>query len=115
MLVNKPNSMSVREWLMKTLSQRDNIPQITIAAIVSHQYDEASTALNDNNSIEISGFGKFYYNEKRADKEMTQLLNKKEATEQMLADDSISEKKRWTAKRRLAITNKNIELLKTKI
>ena len=55
MLVNKPKSMSVREWLIKTLSKRDNIPQTIIASVVSHQYDEASTALNDNNSIEISG------------------------------------------------------------
>jgi len=107
--------MSVREWLIKTLSKRDNIPQTVIASVVTHQYDEASTALNNNNSIEISGFGKFYFNEGRATKEMARLLLKKENAEQTLADEKISDKKRHAYTKRLATIDKNIELLKTKL
>jgi DNA-directed RNA polymerase specialized sigma54-like protein len=106
--------MSVREWLVRTLSQRDNIPQTIIASVVAHQYDEASTAMNDNNSIEISGFGKFYFNERRAEKEMVKLLSRKKDTEQVLSDKEISDKKRYSYTRRLDNIDKLIELLKTK-
>jgi len=107
--------MSVREWLIKTLSLRDNISQNVITSVVTHQYDEASTALNDNNSIEISGFGKFYFNDTRAKREMAKYVSRKEDTEQKLAAEGISDKKRHSYERRLLTINNNIELLKTKL
>lgn len=104
--------MSVREWLIKTLSHRDFIPQTTINAIVTHSYERASEALKDNNSIEISGFGNFYFNEKKANKQMAKCMAQKEAYQQVLDDEGISEKKRHAYEKRMNTVDKNIETLK---
>ena len=55
MLINKPPSMTVREWIIKALGVRENIPQLTISRIVGHNYETAYAALKENNSIEIAG------------------------------------------------------------
>ena len=46
------------------------IPEYTIEAIVAHQFQEALKAMVVNKSVEISGFGKFLFNEKRALKKL---------------------------------------------
>lgn len=104
--------MSVREWLIKTLSHRDFVPQSTIAAVVTHQYETASQALKKNNSVEISGFGKFYFNEKKSHKQMAKFLAEKEAYMQKLVDEGGTEKKRQSYEEKLKIVNKSIENLK---
>lgn len=114
MLINKPTSMNVREWLTKSLSTREVIPQSIISAVVTHQYDGAYEALKTKNSIELAGFGKFFYNEKRAIKEMDKLLAKKKATLEVLLDESISEKKRHTYEKRLNTIENNILFLKNR-
>jgi len=69
-LKDKPASMSVREWLTKKLAVKIMIPENVIRQVVTHQFDSAYEALKVNNSLEISGFGKFFYNTKKADKEI---------------------------------------------
>ena len=112
MVVNKPTSMSVREWLTKLLSTKEATPQSTISAVITHQFDGAYEALKTKNSIELAGFGKFYYNVKRSEKEMSKLLLKKQATKEVLLDDSISDKKRVSYEKRLNTVNNNILFLK---
>ena len=67
---DKPNSMSVREWITKKIATGIMITEKTIRVVITHQFDTASDALNKYNSLEISGFGKFFYNTKKADKEI---------------------------------------------
>lgn len=114
MLLDKPQSMSVREWLVKSLSRRDFIPEITISAIIRHQYDEANLKLKEKNSIEISGFGKFYYNTSKAKKQMVKLIEQRDAAQVILDDESISEKKRHTFEQCMITVDANIEYLKLK-
>ena len=114
MLLNKPPSMGVREWLVKTLSQREHIAETIVSAVVVHQYDEANANLKKKNSIEISGFGKFYYNEGKAAREMVKCLSQKEAYQEVLDNESCSDKKRHSYEQRMETVEKNIEALKLK-
>lgn len=114
MLLDKPQSMSVREWLVKSLSRRDFIPEITISAIIRHQYDEANLKLKEKNSIEISGFGKFYYSEGKAEKQMVRYLVQKKVYQEILDNKNISEKKRHSYNQRMEANDVNIAALKLK-
>ena len=66
---DKPSSMSVREWIIKKIAQEIIIPEKTIRRVITHEFDSGLEALEKFNSVEISGFGKFFYNEKKAKRE----------------------------------------------
>jgi hypothetical protein len=86
-MMNKPPSMGVREWLIKTLSAEINIPQNTISKIVSHNYDEVHQALKLHKSVEIAGFGKMYFNQGKADRYVAFLLRRKDVVQELLDAD----------------------------
>ena len=90
------------------------IPEKTIDAVVTHQFDSANDAVNIHKSVEISGFGKFYFNEKKAFAQYNKLLAIKKAYQRMLTED-ISEAKRTTVEFKLKIVESSIKTLKPKI
>ena len=106
--------MSVKEWLIKKMAISMVIPEKMIDAVVSHQFDSANDAVNVHKSVEISGFGKFYFNQKKADAHYQKLLKSKEVCEGMLEDD-ITETKRKSLMLKLQIVNSSIKSLKPKI
>lgn len=110
---DKPNSMSVREWITKKIALETNISEKIIKLVVSHNYDAAYEALDKFNSIEIAGFGKFYYNEKYADREREKCLQQK-ATFQEAFDKATTEKKRHSYRKRLETVEKKLLNLKNK-
>lgn len=114
MLLNKPQSMGVREWLVKTLSLRIHTPESIISAVVVHQFDQANIKLKEEDSLEISGFGKFYYNRKKAEKEMVKRLSQKEVFQKVLDDETISAKKRHSYELQMITIDNNIKALKLK-
>ena len=64
----------MKDYLVRTLAVKLRIPEKTIDAVISHQFNSANEAMMTNNSIEISGFGKFLFNKKKAEKKMADLL-----------------------------------------
>ena len=113
--MDKPTSMSVKEWIIKKMSISMVISEKVIDAIVTHQFDSANDALNANESVEISGFGKFLFNAKKAHTHYNKLLQMKQAYENTLADTSITEKKRHSTQLRLNTVLTDIKILKPKI
>jgi hypothetical protein len=91
------------------------IPEKIIDAVVIHQFDSANDALNINKSVEISGFGKFYFNQKKALTQYNKLLSIKQAYERMLLDENITETKRNAVELKLKIVESSIKTLKPKI
>jgi hypothetical protein len=91
------------------------VSEKTIDAVVVHQFDSANDALNVNDSIEISGFGKFYFNKKKAQVQYDKYTRIKQSYENLLADDSISEKKRHSTEQKLISILNDIKILKPKI
>jgi hypothetical protein len=112
--MKKPQSMSVKEWLIKKMAISMVVPEKTIDAVVTHQFDSANDALKINKSVEISGFGKFYFNDKKALAQYNKLLAIKQAYERMLTED-ISDTKRNTVELKLQIVESSIKTLKPKI
>ena len=113
--MKKPPSMSVKEWIIKKMAISMVIPEKTIDAVVIHQFDSANDALEVHDSIEISGFGKFYFNQKKAQGQYDKYARIKQSYENLLADDSISEKKRHSTEQKLISILNDIKILKPKI
>ncbi len=113
--MEKPMSMSVKEWIIKKMSISMVISEKTIDAVVTHQFDSANDALNVNKSVEISGFGKFYFNDKKAITQYNKLLNIKRTYENALADENITDTKRNALELKMQIVESSIKTLKPKI
>jgi hypothetical protein len=113
--MDKPVSMSVKDYLIRTLAVKMMISEKIIEGVINHQFQSANEAMDTNNSIEISGFGKFYFNEKKAEKRLTDLYRKKKLMEEFLASSDISEQKKHSSQVTLEKTEALINLLKSKI
>jgi len=113
--MEKPQSMSVKEWIIKKMSINMVISERIIDQVINHQFDSANDALNTNDTIEISGFGKFLFNKKRALTRYIKLLQMKQAYENMLADPDITDKKKHSTELRLNTALTDIKILKPKM
>ena len=113
--MKKPQSMSIKEWIIKKMAISMVVSEKTIDNVVTHQFDSANDALNIHDSIEISGFGKFYFNQKRAQAQYDKYVRIKQSYENMLANDSLSEKKRHSTEQKLISILNDIKIIKPKI
>lgn len=113
--MEKPISMSVKEWIIKKLVIKMVISEKIISSVVTHQFDSANDALNIHKSVEFSGFGKFYFNDKKALKTMEKYLSQKALYEGILADVSTTEVKRNNTQTRLNNLLISIKTLKPKL
>ena len=113
--MSKPSTMSVKEWIIKRMSLMLVTSEKVIDNVITHQFDSANDALNTNDSIEISGFGKFLFNTKKADALYGKLHEMKQAYENTLADESITDKKRHSTELRMITLLADIKTLKPKI
>ena len=53
--MDKPISMSVKDYLIRTLAVKIMVSEKVIETIVNHQFQSANEAMDLNNSLEISG------------------------------------------------------------
>jgi hypothetical protein len=113
--MDKPVSMSVKDYLIRTLAVKILTSEKTIEAVINHQFQSANEALDLNNSVEISGFGKLFFNNKKAIKRLGALNAKREVMEKMINDDTLPEQKRKSAQVTLNQTITTIGLLKARI
>lgn len=113
--MEKPKSLSVKDYLIRTLAVKLMVPEKTIEAVVTHQFTEANNALKTETSVEISGFGKFFFNYKKAVKKMEKMLSQKRVFENILNNPDITEQKRHSTTLKLSTVMNNISILKPKI
>ena len=107
--------MSVKEFIIKRMSISLVVSEKIIDNVIQHQFDSANDALNTNDTLEISGFGKFLFNTKKANTHYNKLLAMKQAYENTLADPSTTEKKRHSTEQRMITVLNDIRILKPKI
>ena len=112
--MEKPQSMSTKEWLIKKIAINLVISEKIINSVVTHQFDSANDALNIHKSLEISGFGKFLFNQKKANSQMDKYISQKAMYENALLED-LTPTKRKNIEVRLANTILSIKYLKPKI
>lgn len=113
--MEKPVSMSIKEWLIKKIAITFIVSEKIINNVVTHQFDSANDALVMNKSIEISGFGKFLFNQRKAEKQMDKYISQKTMYENMLLNGDLTQTKRKNTEVRLENTKLNIKFLKPKI
>jgi hypothetical protein len=85
-----------------------------IDSVVTHQFDSANDAVNMYKSIEISGFGKFYFNDKKALAQYNKFLGIKSTYEKMMLED-MTDVKRNALELKMKIIESSIKSLKPKI
>jgi len=113
--MDKPISLPMKDYLIRTLAVKMMVQEKVIEAVINDQFNSANEAMRIHNSVEISGFGKFMFNYKKAQKKMEKMLSQKELFESRLKDHSISEQKRNTEMVKLTNVINNINILKPKL
>lgn len=71
--MKKTKKLTLTEKIVKKLSREKIISERVINQVVMHQFNTAHEALKNNNTVEISGFGKFTFNVKKANKRLDKL------------------------------------------
>jgi nucleoid DNA-binding protein len=106
--------LSIKEIIIKQIAADKVIAEKIIDKVVSHQFDSALKATVLYNSVELSGFGKFSFSQKKALKQMTKYNEQIVSyTEKLNSSESEAEKRNLNM--RIASTLYNIEVLKPKI
>ncbi len=113
--MNKPITMSHKEFIIKQISLKLVIPEKIITAVVTNQFDEAYSMLSQKNSIEFSGFGKFCFNSKRATSRMIKYTNQKAFYEKILEDETLSPAERRKNQKKLETALGIMEAIKNKM
>lgn len=113
--MDKPISMSVKDYLVRTLAVKILTSEKVIEAVVNHQFQSANEAMDLNDSVEIAGFGKLFFNKKKAAKKLEKLNVKKEFMERVINDDKTSEQRKRSATVTLEKTVIQINQLKARV
>lgn len=110
----KPSTMNVKEWIIKKLSQSINYSEKVIGMVITNQFDSANDAVGVHDNVEISGFGKFVFNKKRAGKRMMKYLEERDSLMGRLGGE-LENRERKILTNRLFVLEINIKVLKPKI
>lgn len=115
----KSANTPIKEYIIKRLAVNKVtdklISEKTMDLVISHQFESAIKAMMTNSTVEISGFGKFLFNFKRAQKELTKYEKIREHYTSLLQNTSLSEEKRKDLEDKLAIANDGIKNLKPRV
>lgn len=111
----KPVSITVKDYLIRKMAVKMMMSEKVIEDVVNHQFKSANEALSKNKSVEISGFGKFFFNEKKAHKMLAKFESQKELFGRWMNDETFSERKRRLAEIRFNLAVDGIKNLKPRI
>jgi nucleoid DNA-binding protein len=113
-------SLPIKEQIIKKLAinrvAKDKlVSEKDIEAVITHQYDSAYQATFLHNTIEISGFGKFIFSQKKGNKELTSLQAVEKNLLTMLDNTELSTNERRKTDLKLKTVQTNIKQLKPKL
>lgn len=111
----KPISLSVKDYLIRKMAVKLMTPEKTIEAVINHQFQSAHEAVHNNKSVEISGFGKFFFNDKKAHKMLEKFMSQEEQFGRWMNDETLPEAKRRSAKLKHQFAQQGIRDLKPRI
>ncbi len=89
--------------------------EIVLNQVITHQFNSAHDALKNNNSVEISGYGKFLFNIKKAKTKVKKLEKVQLSYENILKSEDISLKRSNFIKSKLSSINLTLNSLRPKI
>lgn len=108
--------MPVKDYLLRIMSVRTNIPEKTIEAVVTHQFEGVAEAMQNNSisSIEVSGFGKFLFNTAKAARMLPRLQTKYDKLAEELKTTE-SETKKKSIQEKMDVISKFLTSVKPRI
>jgi len=113
--MEKPKSLSVKDFIIRKMAVKMMTSEKVIDAVITHQFSSANAAMKGNDSLEISGFGKFLFNRNKAMRMMGKFESQKALFSKKLEDPSLSERRRNSLEIKLQIALDNIRDLKPKL
>lgn len=105
----------IKDELIKQIAIKKDLPESMVSTIISHEFDSAYQATANNNSIEISGFGKFVFNIKRAAKRLEKYYEITTYLQTTIDDPLTTDVVRHKSQLKLNTLAINIEHLKSKL
>ena len=115
----KSANTPIKEYIIKKIAVNKVtdklISEKTMDLVISHQFESAIKAMSSHNTVEISGLGKFLFNFKRAQKELTKYEKIREHYMSLLQNTSLSEEQIESLEDKLAIANDGIKNLKPRV
>ena len=112
---NKPKSMSHKEYLVRTLSVKLAMSEKLVETVVMHQFQSANEAMDVHHSLELSGFGRIIFNNKKAIKKLAAYEKKLEKAQEQLQLNTSTEADRKKAQDMINVVTMQIKMLKPKI
>lgn len=112
---DKPVSLTIKEFLIRKMAVKMMISEKVLETVINHQFTSANEALKTNDSVEISGFGKFIFNKNKAVKKMDMLERLKKHYEETMANPDATELKKTKATQNIVNVLNNINALKPKV
>ena len=113
--MEKPQTLSVKDWIIRNLSVKTNTQERIIEAVVNHQMTMGREALETCNSLEFAGWGKFYFYKKKAQKKLDSCIIIRDKCTEYLKDETLSEHKRKSYTWKLSQSISYIEGLTKKL
>ena len=113
--MDKPVSLSVKAFLIRKMAVELMIPESTLEIVVNHQFGSALNAMQSNKSVEISGFGKFLFNTKKAFRMMEKYKGQIKMYNNVLLSEDITENRRKNIGLHIETIVENINELKPKL
>ena len=113
--MDKPISLSVKAWIIRNMSVRTMMQESIIEMVVNHQFDSSYIAMNSCNSIEFSGFGKFFFNKPKALKKLDKFRSQAKELTRIIIDENSTESRKRNAELKLNTVVKNFDHLNKKM
>jgi nucleoid DNA-binding protein len=113
--MDKPQTMSIKDWLIRNMSVEKGISEKVIEAVISHEMQGAREALDTCNSIEFSGWGKMMFNMRKAKKKCGKTRAIVSIIENTLAKGELSAQRRITHHIKLEQMTATIKYLTNRI
>lgn len=105
----------MKDFLIRVMAVQLMRSERVIEQVINHQFTSASEAMRTNDEIELSGFGKFIFNKKKALKKLAKMEHQMGNFSLQRNNASLSPARRQTAETKLAGTLNNYRILKTKV
>jgi hypothetical protein len=95
---DRPVSLSMKDYIIRKLAVKLMMNEKTLDAVINHQFKSANEMTSKCKSLEISGFGKFYFNEKKALKTMDKFFSQKNYFQSVMDSEEATEAKKNSAR-----------------
>jgi len=113
--MDKPTTLSVKDWIIRNMSVDMQIPERIIHAVISHQFNSARDAMETGYSVQFAGFGKFLFNVKRAYKKLGKFTSLDEKMQRIIDDPETTPQRRKQLQYKIGVLKGDIKLLKKKL